>query len=861
MTVDFRRAAFGCASPLAFAAACAVAASANAQSAPAAEAGQLKPEYEVSAVVVTAAKGRAAEAAPVASSLKAIEPQAVITRKSIEESAPRVGDYTTTAILAPSMATIPNSNGSGATDGAKITLRGFQDGEFNVTYDGIAWGDTNGPSHHSNSFFPSSVIGGVVIDRGPGRASDLGQANFGGSINLFSLPLENQPGFRQTATVGSYGTGQAVTTIATGPISRLHGANFVLNFMEYTTDGYLTNSPSSGQNQFIKGTLPINDKWSITGLFTRNEDDYNQGDGNSNATVAQVQLYGKRFALSNDPRLATYKGYNYTRKQTDFEYIRLNGDLGHRLTFDNTVYSYYYSNHTLSANNNAADFSLDPTYLNPVASGGNYSALYNTGVIGPNLLKANTVTTFPGNVPTQPYPIAPGTSYKNNGPGSGIPGYTKRNEYRVIGDILKGYWETPVGKLTVGAEYEHADTRRSRFDYALGPGLGTSVSDFREKSPNFPNSSSPPGCGNLPVIVNPGKTNNGACAVPLNISYSEYSGWQFWQPFAEFDWRVNDRLTVTPGVKYINFKLHVHAPELAVKGSIQPSYVEDTFTKTLPFLTANWRARPNLAFYAQYAQGFLVPSISAFYVNAPQNNNVVPQESTNYQLGTVFSAGRLTFDADVYYIDFKHKIQTITITDPTSSLNGETYQTNSGGATYKGVELQATYVLPYGWSTFGNFTVNQAEGKDDPLNPGGNGRQLAKAPRGTAALGFRYEHRGVFTADDAFVANLNTKWIGRQFATAASGASAPTGVIKSFNESNLTGTYRFGHYSLEAQILNLFDHRDITSFKGSGLIPGTNIPATSTAQAATLAQAGAIAGNIFTYQVARSYQLTFKMAF
>jgi len=41
----------------------------------------------------------------------------------------------------------------------KADSASFQDGEFNITYDGVAWGDTNGPSHHSNSFFPSSTIG------------------------------------------------------------------------------------------------------------------------------------------------------------------------------------------------------------------------------------------------------------------------------------------------------------------------------------------------------------------------------------------------------------------------------------------------------------------------------------------------------------------------------------------------------------------------------------------------------------------------------------------------------------------------------------------------------------------------------
>ncbi len=784
---------------------------------------------EVQAIVVTASRGRAAADAPVKSTLQATEPEAIITRRNIEEVAPRVGDYTTTAILAPSMATTPNPNGPGATDGAKITLRGFADGQFNVTYDGIAWGDTNGPSHHSNSFFPSSVIGGVVIDRGPGRASDLGQANFGGSVNLFSLPFEDRPGFRQTGTIASFNTYQSVTTFLTGPIRQLHDANFVFNFMEYTTKGYLTDSPSNGQNQFIKGVLPINNNWSVTGLFTRNEDEYYQGDASSSATVAQTEAYGRRFALQNtDPTVGTYQAYNHTRKQTDFEYIRVNGDIGHGFRLENTVYSYYYTNHTLSANSNA-----DLTFGTPG---------YKLGV----------VNVFPGNIPNIPYP-APGKGYTVQPPGSlskpgvltqtnGVPGYTKRNEYRVIGDILKFYQDTPWGKLTVGAEYEHAFTQRERFDYDLGPGLGLGVFDFREKAALFANSSTGSHC-NYPI-----QATNGACEVPLNTQYSEFSGWDQYQPFAEFDWKPTDQLTITPGVKYVNFTLHVNAPVLNVSGSQQPSYVQNTFTKTLPFLTVNYRILPTLSVYAQYAQGFLVPDISSFYVNTPQNNKVVPQESTNYQLGAVFSAGRFTFDGDVYYIDFKHKIQTIT------DLNtNETFTTNSGGAVYKGIELQGTYLLPFGFSTFGNFTVNQALGENDPNATVGNGRQLAKAPRGTAAFGFRYEHTGVFYGDDAIVSNIDTKYIGQQLTNAATNTSRTTGLINSFNETNWTTTYKLNHYSVEFQLLNLFDHTDITSLKGKALQTGTVLPAY------TVAQGGA--ANVFTYETGRSFQLTVKAAF
>jgi iron complex outermembrane receptor protein len=768
---------------------------------------------EVQAIVVTASKSKAASVAPVSSSLKAAEPEAIITRKFIEEAAPRVGDYTTTAILAPSMATTPNPNGPGATDGAKISLRGFQDGQFNVTYDGIAWGDTNGPSHHSNSFFPSSVIGGVVIDRGPGRADDFGQANFGGSVNLFSLPLENQAGFQQTLTAASYGTYQGVTTIETGPIEQLHGANFVANFMEYKTDGYLSNSPSDGNNQFIKGLIPITSKVSLTALFTRNSDEYNQGDQSAAATVAQTTLYGKRFALSNDPTLPTYAGYNDTHKQTDFEYIRLNADLDHGLKFEDTVYSYFYSNNTLSANNDGADLSL--------------------GAAG--LAAADKVTL----TPLAAYPTG-GKTYGDQV--YGIPGYTKRNEYRVIGDIAKFSQDFSFGTLSFGAEYEHAFTQRQRFDIDLLTGL----SDYREKAPLFPG---PSGCGNLPTQTT-GKSGAGlgTCEVPLNIAYSEFSGWNQYQPFVEFDWRPIEGLTITPGIKYVNFDLFVHAPDLAVSGSIQPTYVDQDFTKTLPFLTANYRIWSNWSVYAQYAQGFLVPDVSAFYVNQPQNNKVVPQESTNYQIGTVFSAGDFTFDGDLYYIDFKNKIQTIT-----DIASGETFETNSGGAHYKGVEAQGDYVLPYGFSAFANGSLNQATAVGDPLNPGGNGHQLAKAPRWTAAVGLRSQFSHLFADDDQLVTNINTKWIGEQFQTAASGTAGPTGLIHSFNQTDLTTTYRLGHYSVEFQLLNLLDHEDITSFKGKALLPGTDIPAT------TVAQGGG--ANVFTYQTGRSFQLTLKAAF
>jgi iron complex outermembrane receptor protein len=769
-------------------------------------------DTEVGEVVVTAVHGRAADVAPVKSSLTATEPEAVITRKFIEEWAPRVGDFTTSSALAVSMVATPNPNGPGSTDGSKIAMRGFTDGQFNVTYDGIAWGDTNGPSHHANSFFPSSTIGGIVIDRGPGYATDLGQANFGGALNLFSLPFEDHYGGRQTATVGSYGTYQGVTTLASGPIAALHDANVVLNFMEYKTDGYLTNSPSAGFNQFIKVKVPVTNHFSVTALYTRNYDDYYQSDSTTPATLAQTKAYGRNFSLGNDPALQDYWKYNYTKKETEFAYLRENADLGDGFALENTTYTYWYSNKTLSGNSTGSDATI--------------------GAVA--LAKANKVILDP----PLAYP-AGGSGYASSAQVNGLPGYLKRNEYRVGGDILKFTKDFSFGRLTVGGMYETAYTQRSRFDIDLLTGKA----DYREKAALFPG---PSGCGSLPVQVAPGKTWNGACQVPLNIAYNEYSGWNQYQIFGQFDWKPIDGLTITPGVKYVNFSLFVHAPVLAISGSLQPSYTSGTYTKTLPFLTANYHIRENWAVYAEYAQGFLVPNISAFYVNNPGASKVVPQESTNYQLGTVFNSGHLTLDADIYYIDFKHKIQTIT-----DLATNETFETNSGGATYYGFEGQATYVLPAGFSIFANYSANTAKGKDDAINPGNNGHQLASTPYWTGAVGLRFERQHIFNDDDGLIVTLDDKEIGPQYANAASGATPPTAKIGAFGETDLSATYRWSHYSIEAQILDLGDSHDVVAFKGKALTP--------TGQPDMTLPNGA--ANVFTYQPGRSFQITLKAAF
>ena len=136
-------------------------------------------------IVVTASRDSVAAVAPSQANLMATQPESFISRAFIENSVAPTGNFNTIAGIAPGVSTQPSPNGPGAAD-TKSVIRGFQDSQYNVTWDGIPFGDTNDPTHHSTSYFPAAVIGGVLIERGPGNASNLGQATYGGSINLFS---------------------------------------------------------------------------------------------------------------------------------------------------------------------------------------------------------------------------------------------------------------------------------------------------------------------------------------------------------------------------------------------------------------------------------------------------------------------------------------------------------------------------------------------------------------------------------------------------------------------------------------------------------------------------------------------------
>src|ERR1700721_3001643 len=161
--------------------------------------------HSLDPLLVTAEALHGPQSAPSQGSLFATHPQSIVGADFIQNNDAPAANYTDIIKFTPSVWTV-DPNGPGLMENLGTSIRGFQDGQFNVTFDGIPWGDSNDFTHHSTSYFMSQDIGNLVVDRGPGNAGTLGNATFGGTVYVQSADPKKTQGFNTELSVGSFNT-------------------------------------------------------------------------------------------------------------------------------------------------------------------------------------------------------------------------------------------------------------------------------------------------------------------------------------------------------------------------------------------------------------------------------------------------------------------------------------------------------------------------------------------------------------------------------------------------------------------------------------------------------------------------------
>ncbi|HEY8064507.1 MAG TPA: TonB-dependent receptor [Methylosinus sp.] len=722
--------------------------------------------------------GSAPALSPSQAPLDSFEPGSVVSDKIIQDVIAPGSDFNDVVKFTPGFY---NSNSNGSLGDSKGGWRGFKDGQYNITFDGIPFGDANDPSHHSAAYFPSSFLGKVVLDRGPGAASQVGYATFGGTLGMFSHELKDEFGGNVQSSYGNFSTFVTSTQVQSGYIKET-GTRALFEYSHAQTAG-AQQYGNVETNQFLGKVERQFEGVTATLFGTYGREHY---DNVISVTYPQLYAGGYRYGgVSGNPLTQQYVGYNNSEKQTDLEYVKLKGD-AFGFHFEDKVYTYSYWYPSLQ--NNGADQTIEG-----LASVANKGTIQNVSV-----------------------PTASGgkTSLGFNVPNGDVTGYVKYNNYRAWGNIFDVSRDFEAGlasgTLHTGVWWERVDNWRYQeyIDYTTGT--------------------------LYPYLA---KTAQGAYQGAYKLDLGSHI--QNVQPFVEYEWRPIDGLSITPGFKFESFTRNQTAR--INQTTISPQYFEKTYTASLPFFAVRYKVTPEVTVYGQASRGFLAPTVSAYYVLDPTQNNIQPQTTTNFQLGAVYKSEALTADIDVYQITANN----FPVTNTTTT--GLTTYQNGGTARYRGVEAQATYKIIQGLAAYASGAVSDARYLEGQFS----GLYVGNAPRYTVAGGFIYD-------DGTFFGSLLHKVTGDQWGAQGqrSATSIYTGVtnpylnyIPAYHTTDLVvgarGDYfrplGFGNkVEIKFGITNLFDNHGVTDIGGKpdGLTSIANTTLTYSFQAGRIIYGG-----------------------
>ncbi len=680
----------------------------------------------------------AAQTAPSGGFLEQRSARSLVSNTYIENYTSPVADFGEIVQIVPGAFTT-STDGIGLGQ-SKTYFRGFQDGDYDIDFDGVPFYDTNTPTHHSWAFFPSQWIGGVDFDRSPGTASTIGPTPFGGSIHLLSKPLPSDQNIRATSSYGTWNTqlyDVAYNSGNFGFFGRPAKSNLFVDVHRMTSDGYQSfnyNTRNGGSLLYQYAFSPKTLLTGFSGVLWLNAN-------TPNISSTRCMLYGAqasyasscastltangllpqtgagiKFLMTNNSDPVSWFNYQYNSYQvpTDFEYIGLKTEVGRGWYFEVKPYTYNYDNSELYSN------------ATPITYGTTEATVPGSILIGGKLYY-DGVAVAPCDVPIVKTSSSTGITT------TALPcGINKYNSYRKYGETATVSQTSSFGVLRAGLWYEWARTNRHQYP-----------SDPLNHWQNQP----------LPKFNETFWTNS-------------------YQPFAEYEFHASPKLNITAGAKYAAYTIDVlhQADDGATVGPLTCPITatscsatvsnNGSFNAVLPSVDLNYRIQQNWSIYAQVATGSIVPPSAVYdYYQTPTKSDANPslatppkqQKSTTDQIGTVYKAQRIALDADAYRIRFQNSYSSTIDTTPGDVDLGDTLYFLQPSSVTQGIEFEGTFVLARGLNLYLNATADNAyyAGR---LNAGTAaapfyqdapaGLWVAQTPSDTQMQGLTYQNHG-----------------------------------------------------------------------------------------------------------------------
>ncbi|HLJ23477.1 MAG TPA: TonB-dependent receptor [Candidatus Acidoferrales bacterium] len=309
-----------------------------------------------------------------------------------------------------------------------------------------------------------------------------------------------------------------------------------------------------------------------------------------------------------------------------------------------------------------------------------------------------------------------------------------------------------------------------------------------------------------------------------------------YQPFAEYEYHVTQRLTLTAGFKYSYFNQNLtqfqdNGKTVGCLGGVLSPGTKATVTciggapstnhsagysSYLPSFDANYHILSNWSIYGQYGLGTIIPPSGVFDVAGGNVlNTPKPTGVTTYQAGTVVKLRKVTLNADTYYIRFQNAYTSIPDSNNATAVDYVT----AGDAVTRGFEGEANVYISRGLSFYVNGTVGKANyvtglvpNAKGGLSPNPNyGLWVANTPSNTEAFGLTYQQK-------RFQLGIFDKRVGPMWndLSLASGQVAnqvipinPFSITNAYINFSLKNTSHFSESKIKFSVNNLFDTRGI----------------------------------------------------
>ncbi len=293
---------------------------------------------------------------------------------------------------------------------------------------------------------------------------------------------------------------------------------------------------------------------------------------------------------------------------------------------------------------------------------------------------------------------------------------------------------------------------------------------------------------------------------------------------------LDDRLVVTPGLRWDYYRLTVHPDDLYTNNA-PPGVLPSDFSDNAwsPKLAVMYRLNQDWNVYGNYAFGFRAPpfdDVNAAFRNPVQSYVLIPnpdlksETSQGIELGVKGQANWGKLAVATFYNRYKDFIDSRVALDCPSDPQCIpdyffTFQSvNRARVTIYGAEAKGEYILSPNWTLAGSIAY--AHGEDTDLDV-----PLNSISPLTGVAGVRYDQ--VSASWGQFGGALNVTAVARKSQSDIAPSTVPTFATPGFATVDLTAYWVFNKYArIAAGVFNIFDKKYWNwSDVNTGVVPGT----------------------------------------